>query len=208
MLSAEPIPFELPDAGQGTALAFSSQRAVYALNGAARAGHLRQYPVFAVGDATANACREAGYQTVLSANGDLTALARTILQAADDFAVQQVLYFAAQDRAGDLAGLLQVEGIPCQTVETYRMVTVPTLPAEILTNLSGGIYDGVLVYSRRTSEAFASALSQSKGTYGIGKLPVYALSTRAGAPLSDVAHLKISPHPREDALLDLVLGKC
>ncbi len=62
-----------------SALAFSSRRLVAVLSAQGRIDALRSLPVFTVGDATALACREAGFSSVLSASGDIAALAQLIL---------------------------------------------------------------------------------------------------------------------------------
>lgn len=95
-----------------SALAFSSRRSVAVLSAQGRIDALRSLPVFTVGDVTALACREAGFSNILSASGDIAALAQLILDNRSGLSSGAVLYPAAEDRAGDLEGLLAAGAFP------------------------------------------------------------------------------------------------
>lgn len=191
-----------------SALAFSSRRAIAVLAGHGQAAALQSLPVFTVGGATAEAARQAGYSSVRSANGDVEALAKLILGHRESIAPGRVLYPAAADRAGDLEGLLSGGKLSCRTVAVYRMHQAGRLPDEVLETLAGDGYDGVLIYSRRTAEAFSALLKAAVPTSNCRNLPVYALSEQAGAPLSETMRVQVAPAPNENALLDLALTQC
>ena len=72
LLAVEPLTPPLPDLDRFAALAFTSANGVAAF---AALTPRRDRPVFAVGEATAGAAREAGFVAVRSADGDLTDLA-------------------------------------------------------------------------------------------------------------------------------------
>jgi hypothetical protein len=98
LLAVETLSPPVPDLDRFAALAFTSRNGVAAF---AALTSRRDRPVFAVGDATAQAAREAGFVAVRSASGDLTALARRIAAELSDAAL---LAPQAETPAGDLAG--------------------------------------------------------------------------------------------------------
>lgn len=191
-----------------SALAFTSRRAITAFHGHDQVAELQALPVFTVGNATAEAARQAGYDTVFSAEGDVAALAKLILGNRDRLGPGGVLYPAAQDRAGDLEGLLTGGKLSCRTLTVYRMAMVDKLPADVVSALQANAYDGVLIYSKRTAEAFRALLAAACPRQNFPQLPVYALSQQAGAPLSEVTCVRIASVPNENALLDLALTQC
>lgn len=196
------------DLGGVSALVFTSRRAIAVLGGHGQVSAFHHLPVFTVGDATADAARQAGYRDVLSADGDVSALAGLILDRKADLAGGGVLYLAAAERAGDLEGRLASADVRCQTVAIYRMDPAGSLPDEVLETLRGGGYDAVLVYSRRTAEAFRALLDARGVLESLGRTAVYALSRQAGAPLADTMCVHVAPEPNENALLDLALTRC
>ena len=123
-----------------SALAFSSRRSVAVLSAQGRIDALRSLPVFTVGDATALACREAGFSNVLSASGDIAALAQLILDNRSGLSSGAVLYPAAEDRAGDLEGLLAAGGVSCRTSVVYRMDAVTRLPSAVVDSLNSSLH--------------------------------------------------------------------
>jgi len=191
-----------------SALAFSSSRAIAALAGHSQSAELQGLPVFTVGSSTAEAARQAGYDQVFSAEGNVVALAQLILGMRDRLGSGSVLYPAAQDRAGDLEGLLSGGNLSCRTIDVYRMAQVDSLPQDVTAALRTDAYDGVLIYSRRTAEAFRALLAAACASHDFRRLTVYALSRQAGAPLSQTMEVRVAPAPNENALLDLVLTQC
>jgi uroporphyrinogen-III synthase len=202
MRAAPPDRFDLDGVA---ALAVTSRRTLQVLETHAQFRNLRQLPVFTVGDATAEACRKAGFANVQSASGDVGGLADLILRRRP---AGDILYPAAEDRAGDLEGRLAAGGLRCRTVVVYRMEPAAALPAEAVSALVDGAYDGVLVYSKRTAEALVS-LAQAAGLdHILSRMRVYALSRQVAGPLQGAAEVRFAPVPNEQALLELVLTRC
>ncbi|TYC69974.1 hypothetical protein FMN63_08630 [Stappia sp. BW2] len=191
-----------------SALAFSSRRAVAILSAHSQFDTFRNLPVFTVGDATALACREAGFSQVQSASGNVSALAQLILDKRSGLLSGDVLYPAAEDRAGDLEGLLAAGGVSCRTVVVYRMDAVEHLPVAVVEGLSSHAFDGVLIYSRRTAEAFLALVRSHGLDHILSGLPVYALSRQSAEPISRVSRVRVAAEPNETFLLDLALTQC
>ncbi|GAB4576606.1 MAG: uroporphyrinogen-III synthase [Roseibium sp.] len=190
------------------ALAVTSRRTLHVLEAHVQFGNLRQLPVFTVGDATADACRKAGFADVLSATGDVGRLADLILarRAAEKPGV--ILYPAAEDRAGDLEGRLAAGGVSCRTVVVYRMEPAAALAPEVVSALREGAYDGVLIYSKRTAEAFVSLAGAAGLDHISTRLRFYVLSQQVAGPLGGAEDVQVAAQPNENTLLELVLTRC
>ncbi len=200
-----PRVFELSEV---RALAFTSRRAIQALEGHPQLSLFTSLPVFTVGDKTAEACRELGFLDVVSANADIHGLAELILASRGEFADGTVLYPAARIRSGDLAEQLDRGGLRCRTVPVYHMLPVDVLPEQIALGFRQEAYDGVLVFSRRTGETLSVLLKANGLGHIFSSLPIYAISTQAAETLESFDHVYISRVPREDALIELVLADC
>ncbi len=208
LLTFRPLrPAEL-DLTAVSALAVTSRRTVDALMSAPKLRSLVGLPVFAVGDATAEACRAAGFEKVFSASGDLLALGEMILGHKADLAGGVVLYPAARDRAGNLEDILRSGGVDCRVSTVYEMAAATTFPADVATALENGAYDGVLVYSRRTADILWSLLKSYGFDHIFSDLMIYSISRRAADPLTGSMPVKVASAPCEPALLELVLANC
>ena len=121
---------------------------------------IRSLPLFAVGERTAEAARDAGFPQVTVADGNLAALRDLIVASARAKKLRKahpLLYLAGADLAGDLAGELEAEGFHVVTRTTYRMVPVPKLPQQTVDAFAASAIDAVLHYSRRSARAFLDA---------------------------------------------------
>lgn len=188
-----------------TGLAVTSSRVAGILKEHPQISELQDLPVFTVGARTAEAMTSAGFENVISADGDVSALAGLI-------AIRQpeghLLYPCARDRAGDLEGDLAARGLRCDPVIVYETNPVDQIPADVLDSLRDGAIDGALIYSRRSAEAFLNALEMADSTGLLKKIRVFAISPQAGAPLAGYTCVETAAHPSEDPLLKLALNRC
>lgn len=178
-----------PDLAGVAALAFTSINGVAAY---ADTTEDRSRPVFAVGDATAAAARDAGFPQVRSAGGDVAALTTLIAAAAP--LPGALLHVAGRPRAGDLQGALVRLGVTVRTVTVYE--TTPTgapTPERV---------DAVLAHSPEA----ARRLAERVGTDAPASALFACISDAAAAPLrrAGVARLAVAAHPDEAALLALL----
>jgi uroporphyrinogen-III synthase len=121
---------------------------------------LLRLPLFAVGEHTASAAREAGFENVIVANGDAGGLRDLVaagVKAKELKKASTLLYLAGADLARDLAGELGERGFSVVTHTTYRMVAVTSLPREVCDAFAGDRIEAVLHYSRRSARAFLEA---------------------------------------------------
>lgn len=190
LLAIRALP-QTPDLADVAALAFTSANAVAAF---AALTPSRAHPVFAVGDATTRAARAAGYGEVLSAAGDLDALAALIgARWRDPAAV--ILHPSALRPAGDLAaGLAGIATV--RTLPVYEAVETDALAPEA--------FDAVLIHSTRAGRALAARLAPGRAA---GRVAA-AISPAAAGPFAALpfAEVRVAPTPDEAALL-ATLGK-
>lgn len=190
------VPLDPPDApGDYAALAFTSANGVRAFSGwSAR----RDLPVYAVGEATAAAAREAGFPETVSADGDVAELARLILARAPP---GLVLHACGAERAGDLEGALAVAGRPAATLPLYRTEALDRLPAAAGQALEAGALEAVLVHSPKAGRALAALLAEAAGR---GRLHAVGLSSACLRPLEPLGLAALLPAARPDdaALLE------
>lgn len=102
----------------GEALAFTSANGVRAF---ARANASRRPRVFAVGGATAEEARRAGFADVETADGDVDSLAALV---AGSKVPLKILHLAGSDRAGDL-----IAALAARKVSARRLVLYDAIPA-------------------------------------------------------------------------------
>lgn len=178
-----------PDFATVAALAFTSPNGVAAF--AALTPGLRALPVFAVGDATAEAAREAGFADARSAAGDIHALARLIAATPLD---GLILAPGAREPAGDLLALL-----PDRTVQR-----LPVYAAEETGAAPPADFDAILLHSPRAARAFARI---AKPEIAANRLAI-CISAAAAAPLAALsfAEIRTADAPDETSILT-ALGK-
>lgn len=151
-----------------------------------------------VGDATAQAARAAGFADVRSADGDVEKLA-ALAQAELTPQRGRLVHVSGADVAGDLAGRLSAMGFEIERRVAYKAHAVTALPAAF-----AGPLDAVLFHSARAAQAF-----QALGAPGSGRLAAGCLSPAVAAAARQARWrcLIVAPAPREDALIDAVLGQ-
>lgn len=175
LLAVETLSPPVPDLDRFAALAFTSRNGVAAF---AALTPRRDRPVFAVGDATAQAAREAGFVAVRSASGDLTALARQIAAELSDAAL---LAPQAETPAGDLAAALTAAGaraVSLHPLSVYRTAPTAAAPPEV--------FDAVLIHSPRAAQALAALVPVSLPAARLAGVVIACISPAAAAPLSAV----------------------
>lgn len=192
LLTLAPLPGALdaaPSPDAVAVLALTSPNGVEAF--APLIPRFRHHPVFAVGDATAEAARAAGFADVRSASGDIHALARLIAAEAPP---GPLLAPGAREPAGDLPGLLPDR--PVQRLPVYAAFETHTAAPET--------FDAVMLHSPRAARALAVDLPRAAGT---GRVAI-CISEAAATPLRpfDFAEIRIAATPDEPGMLS-ALGK-
>lgn len=195
LLSIRPVRWETDMAGVG-AIAFTSLNGVRA---AAAATAARDLPVFAVGDATARAAREAGWRSVRSAAGDVEDLVRLILASPRPLA-GRVLHLSASRPAGDLCGSLRNAGVAAERRVVYEAGPAPVGPAlDRIRRRGPGDLAALLIYSPRSARRLMDIL----GPTSLGGRRIICISEAAAAPLRTAvdARIVVAKRPTERSML-------
>jgi uroporphyrinogen-III synthase len=210
LLSIRPLPEAPIDLAGVQALLFTSANGVRSfaeLAGGRDLAGWRELPVFAVGDATATAARNAGFARVESAAGDVAALAKLVAERLD--AKAGALFHAAGSAvAGDLAGLLERAGFALRREMLYEARPADQLSPATVTNLANGWFDLVLFFSPRTAATFVTlARAAGEGVVkGCGKAAALCLSPAVAAAAGGLPwrEVQAAARPELPALLDLI----
>lgn len=163
---------------------------------------LRALPVYAVGDATAAAAQDAGYENVISAGGDGAALA---VLAADRMSPADgaLLHLRGQEVAGDVTGMLDACGFQTRLLEVYYTEDHPNFKDRLVPFLSNprGL---VLFHSPAGARRFGVAIS--KPPYDLSGWHAIGLSAACLLPLETCGFggMTSAQRPDEEALLEAV----
>ena len=163
---------------------------------------LTKLPVYAVGQRSAEAAREAGFVEVTSAGGDVRDLVRTLVAQRAD-AKAPLLYLAGEDRAADLIGELSARGIAAEMRIVYRAVTAPFPPA-LIAALKAGEVDAVLHFSKRSADNYLAGAEQAGIAGPALAVRHFCLSTQVAEPLAGAGPIAIAARPDEAALIELL----
>lgn len=192
LLTIEPLP-SLVELSGVSALAFSSANGVRAF---AAASSVRELPVYAVGDRTAEEARAVGFTRIESAAGDVEALAALIVRRRPDGVV---LNPGTAEPAGDLVSALEGAGLKARRLVLYRSVdTEPTAALTAWERLAA-----VLIHSPRAGRALERLMAARAAPH----MRAVTISPAAAEPLKhlDFQTVTSAPLPNETALLNLLV---
>jgi uroporphyrinogen-III synthase len=166
-----------------------------------------ELPAFTVGDHTAEAARQAGFQKVISADGDAAALLDLMVKSAATKKIKKhasFCYFAGADRTGDVAGELGAQGFIVITRTVYRMAPVPDFASDVNAAFAAGGIDAVLHYSRRSARAFLDAARIGGVEISALALPQCCISDAVAAVMREAGAMQViaARTPDEDAVID------
>lgn len=203
LMQVEPIKADL--SGTWAGIIITSANAVGAITTDPAFAALCRLPVFAVGNRSADAAREAAFTNVTSAGGAVSDLVRLLRGRRAD-ATAPLLYIAGEERAADLIGKLAANGIAAEMRVVYRAVAAP-FPDELVAALeAGGDVQAVLHFSRRSAENYVA----SAGEAGVAEQALavrhYCLSQQVAEPLiaAGAKRVTVAPRPEEAALIELL----
>lgn len=203
LLTFEPLTVQETPAGPFAGLAATSANAVRIAGAMVTLDRLRSVPLYAVGGATAEAARAAGFENVVAADGDAAILAQMLSEKLP--ASARVLHLAGEDRAQDLGGLLAEAGIAVTLLVLYRMRAAQALADSTIAALTSGSIDAVLHFSPRSAATFVAIVERQGLVNAVRPLQHFCLSQAVAAPLRAIgAGAKIAARPNEADLLALL----
>ena len=202
LLSIQPVAQPMPDLADVAGLVFTSRNGVAAFEALLAATDRDQKaralgkPVFAVGHATAQAAREAGFGAVRSAGGDLGDLARLIRTVWTDPA-GILLHPVARVPAGDLARAVGNAAVIRPLVVYEAAAHEGAAPDRI---------DLVMLHSPRAARRLAELIAAgSVVAKGLSAVAISAAAAQALAGLG-LAQIVVADHPDENGMTE-ALGK-
>jgi uroporphyrinogen-III synthase len=205
MLRFEPVAFHDDLDARYGAVIVTSANALRGLASHLAGSRLLKLPLFAVGEHTAAAARGIGFENVIPANGDATALRELMLasvKAKELKKASTLLYLAGADLARDLAGELGERGFSVVTHTTYRMTPVSSLPREVCDAFAANQIEAVLHYSRRSARAFLEAARAAGVEISALAIPQCCISAAVASVVRDAgaSQVTVAASPDENAL--------
>ena len=205
MLRFEPVAFHDDLDARYGAVIVTSANALRGLAPHLAGSRLLKLPLFAVGEHTAAAARGVGFENVIPANGDATALRELMLasvKAKELKKASTLLYLAGADLARDLAGELGERGFSVVTHTTYRMTPVSSLPREVRDAFAANQIEAVLHYSRRSARAFLEAARAAGVEISALAIPQCCISAAVASVVRDAgaSQVTVASSPDENAL--------
>jgi uroporphyrinogen-III synthase len=205
VLKFEPVLFHDESEAEYSAVIVTSANAIRAVAPQLRELDLIKLPLFAVGEHTAAAARDAGFADVIVAGGDAAALRDKVVQSARGKVLKKkstLLYLAGADLSRDLSGELGAEGFSVVTQTTYRMAPVTHLPREVCDGFAAHDIEAVLHYSRRSARAFLDAARGEGVEISALAIPQCCLSEAVAGVLREAgaAQVVVAATPDEIAI--------
>ncbi|MBC8158306.1 MAG: uroporphyrinogen-III synthase [Alphaproteobacteria bacterium] len=202
LLSIEITNSPEPDLSDVQALLLTSANGVRAF---AQISRVRNVPVFAVGDASARAAVDAGFERVESASGNVDDLAELIGQKLKPES-GALLHIAGSKVAGDLAGYLGEGGYDYRRLQLYHAAKATALTTECVNAIKNRTVDGVVMYSPRTAENFVDLLRHAGVADCSAHLTAFCLSAAVAAKLEALAWSRVivAETPDQAALIKSV----
>ena len=184
LFEIQPVPWELPDTGSFGGLLLTSANAVRCAGDQLQ--QLRQVQVYAVGDATAEAARDAGFDIASTGNASVERLLGSI---DSDL---RLLHLCGADRR-------EPQGAK-QAITAMAVYRAAAVEAPDLSRASGSI---ALIHSPRAGRRFAK-LAADKATIAIAAIS----SAAAEAVGSGWKRVEAADSPTDEALLALAATLC
>lgn len=192
------------------ALLVTSANGARALVAHPQARFLFGLPVYAVGEASAEACRAGGFTRVMVADGDLSSLL-DLVQMRSMPARGPLLYVSGSVVSGDLAGMLAGAGFEVVRVVLYDAIARRSLSPTVVSLVEAGDIEGVLLFSPRTARIWAEMIEAAGLAGKAASITHFCLSETVAAALRESPGLSlvktaIATTPSTKAIIDLILN--
>ncbi len=176
------------------------------------AGALLHVAVFCVGKATAKAARDAGFENIASADGDVEALAGLAAARLDPKA-GTLVHVAGSRVAGDLSGLLSDKGFAVHRAVLYQAHKPEALSPALLGRLKSHDIDLVLFFSAATAQNFIDLVAAAGLGSALAPVTALCLSQAVATALertrgSGWAGVRVAPRPDIAGMMELVDDVC
>lgn len=204
LLAAEFDTAKKIDLDQVQALVATSRNGVRALVQSPALEAALCLPFFAVGPATGEAARQAGFARVIEGPAGAADLV-PVIAASTKPGDGPLLHLSGEQLAFDLKGALAGRGFELRQAILYRMRAATALPPEVADAIRTGALDGALFMSRRTAETFARLVAEAGIAEEARQLTYFCMSpavAEALAPIEPV-NVNIAGQPKLEEMLAL-----
>ncbi len=162
-------------------------------------------PLLAVGDATADAARRAGFETVHSASADAQALAAFAVKL---FSPDKgALLLAAREGLGEPLELdLNDRGFRVLRYAVYAIALPSALPSIAAASLGGDDLDAAMFFSADTARAFVRLVEAARLSDRVAQIDAVAIGKPTAVALERLPwrSVRIAAHPTQDEMLALL----
>ena len=162
----------------------------------------RDLPLFAVGDATAEAAAAAGFARVSAAGGDVAALAALLAERLRP-AEGPLLHVSGRDVAGDLGSILAAAGFAVRRAVLYRAEPAQALSPECRRLIAAGAIEAALFFSPRTGRSFVTLADQAGLAGACRGIAAFCLSRAVADAVAAVPWrtVRVADRPAQPSLL-------
>ena len=190
----------LPPSGRVQAIVATSRNAIPALP----ASH-RHLPLFAVGDATAQHARAAGFEHVISADGDAHALVALLVRSCDRLA-GPLLLATGQDQGTRIAANLRARGFRVVRRVVYASVAATILPEPVHRAFAAGTLSTALFFSAETANTCVRLLRSARLDHTVVSVAAVAIGQSTAVALQPLPwrRIRVAAQPNQDAMLALL----
>jgi uroporphyrinogen-III synthase len=159
----------------------------------------RHLPLFAVGEATAERARAAGFVHVSSADGDSSALAALVAQSCDRCA-GPLLFACGRDQGQALAGDLRARGFAVVRRVVYAA------PETARAAFASGSLTAALFFSAETARHCVRLLRAARLHEAVRSVDALAIGRPAAVALQELTwrRTSVAAQPNQDAMLALL----
>ncbi len=194
----------LPDLSKMQGVLATSANGIRAFS---RVSDNRHIKIWAVGDATARSARDAGFDTVMSAGGDVDALAALVI-AQTNPSLGPLLHVAGSRLAGDLGAMLEAAGFVYNRSVLYEARTLTELSPGLCDAFQANTLDGIVLFSPRTAKTLVRLIEKHGLAAQLSKVTVFCLSKAVAQKVEalDWKKVIIATIPQEDALIDTIFS--
>ena len=167
----------------------------------------RLLPVLAVGCATARTARDAGFDSVMAADGDvdaLAALAAARLRPDEG----RLVHVAGRVSTGDLATRLRSADFEAVSVPLYDAIAAHALSPPARRALEAQTLAGVVFFSPRTARLFARLADEAGLASTARALTAFCLSRAVATAAESLSwhRVAVAATPRQGALIESVVS--
>jgi len=200
LLEVRVLPVTLPAADRLQAVLIASGNALAGLP-----TRYRALPLLAVGDASAERARAAGFSEVCSADGDADALA-ALAGARCDPAGGTLLLAAGRNQSLTLAAALRARGFRVIRRAVYAAIPVAALPKPAVATLRAEELRAVLFFSAETARQFVRLLTRSGLREAVRGIDACAIGQPAAMAIQALPWRRVlrAAKPTQDAMLALL----